>query len=67
MRNVSRIIWPPATEFSVMGYEPGGTDVMGPGGFPCRPATEFSVMGYEPGGTDVMGPGGFPCRPATGL
>ena len=50
-----------------MGYEPGGTDVMGPGGFPCRPATEFSVMGYEPGGTDVMGPGGFPCRPATGL
>jgi len=61
--DVTRIIWPPQTEFSVMGYERGGSDVMGPGGFPCRPQAEFSVMGYERGGSDVMGPGGFPYRP----
>jgi hypothetical protein len=61
--DVSRITWPPETESSVMGHERGGTDVMGPGGFPCRPQTESSVMGYERGGTDVMGPGGFPYRP----
>ena len=31
--DVSWIIWPPETEFSVTGYERGGSDVMGPGGF----------------------------------
>ena len=51
----SWIIWSPETEFSVMGYERGGTDVLGPGGMPYRPETEFSVMGIERGGTDVLG------------
>jgi len=52
--DVPWIIWPPAAA-SVMGYERGGSDVMGPGGFPCGPAAA-SVMGYERGGSDVMGP-----------